>query len=284
MATLGTYETQVSDLLHDPSSVIWSLAQIDRYINEARRQLVMDAGCLRSLQTVYFTQNVESYAFGSVTGASITAGGTGYVTPTVSFAGGGGSGVAATLTVTSGAVTSISFTNLGSGYTSAPTATINPIGGGTGAAISVGVINVNTYDVLGIGVIWGSTRYQLAWRAWSVFSARLRGWVGQQNRPEMWAAYGENAIYIGQLPDQTYQAELDSVILPADLAAIGDVDSIPTKYQDCVQFFAAYKAKFNMQQFGEAEVFLRQYRQTLLERGAAYVRRLPDPYAAGAPA
>jgi hypothetical protein len=30
----------------------------------------------------------------------------------------------------------------------------------------------------------------------------------------MWAAYGETGIYIGQLPDQTYQAELDTVILP----------------------------------------------------------------------
>jgi hypothetical protein len=45
-------------------NVIWSTAQLDRYINEARRQLVMDTGCLRSLQTVYFTQGVESYPFG----------------------------------------------------------------------------------------------------------------------------------------------------------------------------------------------------------------------------
>jgi hypothetical protein len=98
----------------------------------------------------------------------------------------------------------------------------------------------------------------------------------------MWAAYGETGIYIGQLPDQTYQAELDTVILPTDLAG-ADVDNIPPKYQDCVQYFAAYKAKYNLQQFGEAETFHRQYLQTLMDRGAAYVRRIPNPYDAGGP-
>ena len=185
MTAIANYEVQVADLLHDPSNIIWSLTQLDRYINEARRQLVQDTGCLRSLQTAYFTQGVEAYTFGSVTGASITAGGSGYTTPTVSFSGGGGTGVAATLGVTNGAVTSITFTSYGSGYTSPPTATVNPVGGGSGATIVCGALNVNTYDVLDVHLIWGSMRFPLQWRPWSRFSQLMRSWVNMQQTPKM---------------------------------------------------------------------------------------------------
>ena len=69
--TPGTYEFQVLDLLHDPNANRWSLPQVDGYINEARRQLVMDTGCLRSLQQSYLTQGTEQYTFGQVTGGVV---------------------------------------------------------------------------------------------------------------------------------------------------------------------------------------------------------------------
>lgn len=69
----------------------------------------------------------------AVTGATVTAGGTGYTTaPAVTFTGGGGSGATATSAITAGAVTSITITSGGSGYTTAPTVGFTG-GGGTGA-------------------------------------------------------------------------------------------------------------------------------------------------------
>jgi hypothetical protein len=69
--------------------------------------------------------------------ASLTAVGSGYTSvPTVVFAGGGGTGAAATVTVANGSVNSITITNAGSNYTSAPTLSFTG-GGGTGAAASV---------------------------------------------------------------------------------------------------------------------------------------------------
>ena len=66
-------------------------------------------------------------ASGSVTGATVTAGGTLYASPPiVTFSGGGGSGASATATLTSGAVTSVTVTSGGTGYTTAPTATFTP--------------------------------------------------------------------------------------------------------------------------------------------------------------
>lgn len=70
----------------------------------------------------------------SVSGVTVTRGGTGYKkAPTVSFVGGGGTGATATATIQQGVVTAITLTNGGTGYTSPPTVSL--LGGsGTGAA------------------------------------------------------------------------------------------------------------------------------------------------------
>jgi hypothetical protein len=71
----------------------------------------------------------------TVTNVSVTAGGSGYTSaPAVLFnnAGTGGTGAAATATVSGGKVTGVTITNPGSGYIFAPTVSFS--GGGTGAA------------------------------------------------------------------------------------------------------------------------------------------------------
>lgn len=275
MTLLSDYETQVADLLHDPNNQLWTIKQLDAYINEARRQLVMDTGCLRSLQQSYCTQGQEQYTFGQVTGASILLGGSGYTAPTITFTGGGGSGVAATLTLTAGVVTAITFTSQGSGYTSAPSYTIADATG-TGAVIAFGIVNVYTYDVLNVNIIWGAYRYPLMWRAWSDFSAKMRGYTTLQQQPVMWAVYGDTTIFLGPLPDQTYPMELDSIVLPTPLANYTTLDPIPPVAQDPIKFYAAYLAKFYDQSYGEAEVFRQQYQQRLVDVQGAYTRRIPS--------
>lgn len=281
MALLSDYEGQVADLLHDPSNLKWSISQLDSYINQARRQLCIDSGCLRSLQQSYVTQGVESYTFGSITGMVVTAGGSGYTgTPTVTFAGGGGTGVAATLTQVGGAVNTVSLTANGSGYSSAPTPTI--VGGpGINAALGIGLINVYTYDVLNVAIYWGTERYVLRWFPFRKITALLRPFQtsAYQRQPAAWAMYGENQIFIAPVPDQSYAVEFDTVILPTPLADYVTLDTIPSMRQDCVQYYAAYLAKQNSQSFGEAESFKGQYRTKLAETGGAFVGRIPDTYA-----
>ena len=276
--TPGTYEYQVLDLLHDPNANKWSTTQVDQYVNEARRQLVMDTSCLRSYQYTYCTQSQESYVFGAVGGATILTAGNNYTAPSVTFFGGtGGSGVAATVTASGGAVNSISFSSFGSGYITAPSALINDATG-SGATLAVGVINVNTYDVLGVNLIWGNARYALQWLPFRTFSAYYRpysGSSGYQRQPAAWAVYGQNSIILGPIPDQTYPIELDTVILPTPFA-VGDtttVDPIPAMSQDPIKFYAAYLAKNNAQSYGEAEKFLEQYNRRLKEVTSACASR-----------
>lgn len=71
-----------------------------------------------------------------VSTATVLAGGIGYSTaPTLTFSGGGGTGMAGTATVAGGIVTGITITAQGSGYTSAPTIAFG--GPGTGASAKV---------------------------------------------------------------------------------------------------------------------------------------------------
>lgn len=75
---------------------------------------------------------------------TITNGGSSYETaPTVGFTGGGGTGAAATATVTDGVVTALTITNKGTGYTSAPTVGFTG-GGGSGATATATVTNPAT--------------------------------------------------------------------------------------------------------------------------------------------
>lgn len=279
MTQISDYEFQTADLLHDPNNVQWSTTQLDNYINRARIQLVRDTGVLRSLQASYITPATEQYTFGQVTGAVISNAGSGYTSPTVSFSGGGGSGVAATLTQSGGLVNSITFTSFGSGYTSAPTATVSDGGPGTGATIAVGILNVNTYDILTINLQWGNQRYQLLWRVWSEFSAIFRGYTETTytRQPVGWSAYGDTGIFIGPPPDQSYPVEFDSVILPAAISG-STVDPIPVIVQDPIPFYAAYLAKLNSQSYGEAESHKSTYTQKMLECSSIYQRRIPSAY------
>lgn len=71
---------------------------------------------------------------------AVTAGGTGYGTPTVVFTGGGGSGAAGTATVVEGVITAVVITDRGIGYTSAPAISFDD-GEGDGAdAVAVATI------------------------------------------------------------------------------------------------------------------------------------------------
>jgi hypothetical protein len=48
--------------------------------------------------------------------------------------------------------------------------------------------------------------------------------------------------------------------------------------QDPIKFYAAYLAKNNAQNYGEAQQFLEQYQRRVREVTSVYTGRLPDVY------
>ena len=109
----------------------------------------------------------------------------------------------------------------------------------------------NTIDVLNINLYWGDSRWPMYYMAWTDFNAQLRFWQNYNGRPIGFSIYGGKTIYIGPKPDQAYEIELDTVVLPTALVSTGDEDDdIPSPYYEAVAYYAASRAKDQEQSYG----------------------------------
>jgi len=140
-----------------------------------------------------------------------------------------------------------------------------------------------TIDVLNINLYWGDSRWPLYYMAWTDFNAQLRFWQNYNGRPIGFSMYGAKTIYIGPKPDQAYQLELDTVVLPDPMVnGSSDDTQIPSPFDQAVAYFAAHKAKYQEQSYGESEIFKQEYtKQILGALNSTFTRRLPSVYQSG---
>ena len=138
---------------------------------------------------------------------------------------------------------------------------------------------IQTMDILNINLYWGNTRIPLRYLPWTQFNAELRFWQNYIGRPIAFTVYGQQAFYLAPVPDQVYAMELDTIILPTALVNATDVDPIISPWTDPVAYYACHTAKFKEQSYGEAEIFLNQYKAKAMSViNTTFTRRLPDPY------
>ena len=133
------------------------------------------------------------------------------------------------------------------------------------------------FDILNINVIWGNSRIPLLYRPWSAYNQELRYWQQYQGRPCAFSIYGQLSVYIGPSPDQNYVSEWDTVVSPYVFTSPTDltVETIPLPYQTPVVYYAAYSAKFKMQQWDEVQFFQKMYKSQINSAlNSAYTRRL----------
>jgi hypothetical protein len=276
MATLSSYLTEVQRLLHDANSVFWSTQELTDYINDARERVARDTGCLRTLQitaTPISSTGVAATVW--TAGASVTAGQFVFYNIFIYSV------------VTSGTLGTTAPPYPSSGYTFPPstsftdgTATLQY--SGPAEIIPYGILtNGTTLDILNVNIYWGNSRIPLRYLPWSNFNAQLRYWQNYVGRPVCFSVYGQNTIYIGPVPDQAYVVEIDSTILPSSLTqqSPNAVDQITDPYTTPVPFYAAYKAKYKEQSYGEAEIYKQEYlKQVNAVLNSTFTRRIPDPY------
>jgi len=137
----------------------------------------------------------------------------------------------------------------------------------------------NTLDVININVYWGNSRTPLRYLPWTDFNAQLRYWQNYIGLPIAFSIYGQNTIYFGPVPDQNYVCEFDTVILPDALQSDSSVEQLQDPYTVPVAYYAAHKAKFKEQSFGESEIFKQQYENQVRNvLSTVFTRRLPTPY------
>ena len=143
--------------------------------------------------------------------------------------------------------------------------------------------STNTIDIINMNLYWGNSRWPLYYMAWTDFNAQLRFWQNYNGRPIGFSMYGVKTIYIGPKPDQAYVVELDTVVLPTDMVSGSDQETdIPTPFTEAVPYFAAHKAKFQEQSYGESEIFKQEYTKEILGcLNSTFTRRLPSVYQSG---
>lgn len=276
MATLSSYITEVQRLLHDANSVFWTTSELTDYINDARERVARDTGCLRTLQiTATPISNTGVPATIWTAGATVTSGE--FVFNNIFIY---------EVTV-SGVLGSTAPPYPDSSYTFPPSA---PFTDGTATLQYSGPVEVipfatistgTTLDILNVNIYWGNSRIPLRYLPWSNFNAQLRYWQNYVGRPVCFSIYGQNTIYVGPVPDQAYVVEIDSTILPTalSLSSPNVNDQIQDPYTTPVAFYAAYKAKYKEQSYGEAEIYKQEYaKQVQAVLNSVYTRRIPDPY------
>jgi len=290
MATLTSYLLEVQRLLHDANLNFYTQSQLTDYINSARERIVRDTGCLRTLQV---TQTPAKVPTSSVVNNATPTNPTAWVASTT---------VSANTFVFSNIFTYQYVTGGTSGTTAPPypangtnnysnfppstpfadgTATLQYVGNVENIPYSVLPQGLNTLDIININLFWGNTRYPLDWLSWSDFNARMRFWQNYIGQPLAFALYGQGQIYLGPVPDQIYQLEIDTVILPTalSLSAPTAVDQIADPFTTGVKFYAAYLAKYYEQSFGEAEIYKQEYnKQVVSILNSTYTRRIPTVY------
>lgn len=276
MATLNSYITEVQRLLHDANAVFWSTSELTNYINDARERVARDTGCLRTLQISQTP--ISSTGVGATQwaqGLAVTAGQ--FVFNNIFIYQVTGSGVLGTSAppYPSGANVfppSTPFTDGTATLQYSGPAEIIPF-----STLSTG----QTLDILNITLYWGNSRIPLRYLPWSNFNAQLRYWQNYVGRPVCFSVYGQSQIYISPVPDQSYVIEIDTTILPTPLTQdnANATDPINDPYTTPVAFYAAYKAKYKEQSYGEAEIYKQEYMKHVnAVQNSVFTRRIPDPY------
>ena len=301
MATLNSYITDVRYLLHDANANFYSDSQLTGYINSARERVVRDTGALREIivtqtpcqiaptstiggvspsnpiawaaSTAY---TLNQFVFSNIFIYQVTQAGTSGTTappypanqtnnysnypPSAQFLNGS---VGLTYVGNCENISYAALTNL---------VGTSPLAPSTGTTV---------LDVLNINLYWGNTRVPLDYLSWSDFNVRLRFWQNYIGRPLAFSIYGQGQIYLGPVPDQVYQVEIDCVVLPTDLTLTnsGVTDTITDPYTTTVKFYAAYLAKYYEQSFGEAEIYNQEYKKQIGSvLSSVFTRRIPSPY------
>lgn len=282
---LSAYILATRRLLHDASGKQFTDSELTTDINSARKRIGLDTGSVRGLFTFYLSASQEVYPYqGAVAALTVTNAGSGYTAaPTISFSGGGGSGVTASASISSGTVSALTITANGSGFTAAPTVSFS--GGTAGVAATATASILNALDIISITVNYQNTWQMLGFQPFTVFQANARYFRATTGNPTWYSegppagSGGGHAFYVFYIPNQSYQTDIDAVVLPDDLVDDSTAEQLTYPATDLVPYYAAYLAKYNQQMFDESARFLQIYDE-LLKRGEAlkYQRRIPNPY------
>ena len=296
------YITDAQRLLREAKQEMINPADLLVFVNRARREIAMRAMCVRTLTPIA----------GAIVSASVTSGGSGYVSGSVTVTAsapdfpsgtgafpGGKQAVVGTPVVTGGSLASVTMSYGGSGYFNPVASITSPTGTGASVAFQLSPINTLTanqevypysgidltqnpgydsvYFVQSISVIYANYRYSLPVYPFSVYQAYVRQYPFQYTYvPTIASQKNEGtggSFYVYPLPSQTYQYELDCFCLPSNLTLDNLApEAIPQPWTDSVAFYTCFMAMMSIQNYNAAKFYQGLFDE-FAQRHSNYARR-----------
>ena len=299
---LNTYLTQLRNLLNDtdPNNYKFSDANLTLNINLSRKKVASQGQCIRYLpptstnvSSIRIAQEGSGYSNGPLT-VAVSA-------PDQS------PGIQATAVaqVSGGAVVSVTMQEPGAGYFMPPSISFasSPIGVTALASGNLGYIN-QAYasqekyffssvamasgmdEILAVRsstLVWGQMRYTPMAVSWSRYQALIRSYVpGILGPPGAFAQFGQGvdgSLYLYPVPDQPYQMEWDTIVLPIDLTTDTTVEAIPNPWRFCVPYFAAFVTLDGVGRYDDAKKMMDRYEMFMKQaRGESQVGQVGNWY------
>lgn len=293
---LQDYINNVRVLINDTNGANFTDATLTNFINQGRVRVAMDTHCLRGFLSVTGGNALntiggqENYNYnGSCAGVTVTAGGSNYTNPTITFTnavGDTGTGAAAVAVVNNGVITNINMTNWGTGYALGPT--VNIVGGGGSGATARATVLTNIFDIISMTTIWGQTRIMHYWLPFSEFQTWYRQLTFNESVPGAYTLHqGIGQAFLFPIPDSAYTLEWDVLMTPAPLVGNSSVDTqILSPFSDAVQFFVAHLCAASLKNFQTAEYWYTGKRQQpgkydsriMQLASTTFCRRVFNPY------
>lgn len=248
MTTLQDYMTDTQALLRDPYGLLNSTYQLTRWINQAREQVALDTGCIRSVVT-----GQAPFGNGAQVGSAVPGGAIPGIAPT--------SGLFSI-----------------AGQEIYPFAYIFQTGGAQNAGTSA-IVDINS-----VAVSWGgSLRPVQNWVPWQELQAYGRSYnVGVFSYPFAWATSGvgtNNKLWLWPAPSVASEMECDCSFLPSALYSNDDFEAIPSPFRGAVKYYAArqaFLAGFRNPQAAEMQEYYQRHLQSAA--GASDRGRVTDYY------
>lgn len=133
-------------------------------------------------------------------------------------------------------------------------------------------------DTIGIAIIVNNVRLKLVQKSYTELDAQYRQIKTFSYIPKVWAKVSPTQYVIAPVPSQAYSCEWDIAVNPNALVDNTTAEQLPVPFQEPIQYYACYKAKFYQQSFTEAEAFRQMYKQIRNENVVAWWGRMVDPY------
>lgn len=255
MTTLSDYLLDTTDILRDANYQFTTQAQLTRYINQARREVAKRSACLEAVVTGQSAFGTSAQPGNMIPGAFIPGTLPGSASGNANEA--GATATASNQFVTIPGVEMYTY-NYANPFLQAQYQGYDKV---------IYVFNISC-DI-------GGYTPTLRWMPWDMLQSYCRAYnLGVTSYPSVWSAkgVGENGqAWLFPMPTNMGFATMtwQCICTPKPLYTNADYEVIPSLYNNCVKYYAAYLAYMGQQRTGMAQIMRGLFDEQLQISGVA---------------